>query len=317
VIGYPNIVPNPEWIKTALLYWDQFCTIVPPDFQDRPSTELADLWTKNLFSPLFADELSGASKHQLRAELLDLAGRADAAGIDLRPSGEASDILLYGKLPRTIEDDLLDLGVSTAQRSGLLTSNALLTPMIGLVAKYFSGERSGTTDIYTVSTSSPTAAQQVFSPLGPDQPDVLVGKLILSGVLPVPGEDVPLDVVLKFRNRNYRKLLRFRSAFDDLVASIRTTSPDKLEAKVKEELEREVLELLQLETTSMLWRVGGASVLIAGCKWASDLESAWPAATWVLSGLGIAAITAAVHHVRNAPTRHDFSYLTRAAKDLG
>lgn len=316
VIGYPDIVPGPSWMKSALLYWDQFCTLVPEDFEERVPPELEMLWENDHYSPLYTADLSPHSQHRLRQEMLDLATRAEDSGINFNTSPPGVEPLYYGKLPRIIESDLIDLGLAVDDGVRLTTNPALLTPLLGLAAKYLSADLSGRSDSFTVSTGSSTAAEQVFGPFGTDQPDVLVGRLVLSNALPVPGPDVTIQQILYFKEKYRIELLDFRSSFAKLVGVLQNTpsATADIEALLTDELQRIIVKLLQADTERMGWRLGGMSALIASGSVATYVGVHWPTATWFLSGIGIAAATIMTHRVRNAPAGGDFSYLLHAMR---
>jgi len=309
---YPYVVPPSSWVKQSLLYYDVIGSVVHNRFMDDPPNDIAWLIDAGHYETVHADQLGRDAAVALVDEFIDVLAEFEQSGRGWLPDGAPLELVNYGKLPDLVENQLVDLGVLRGSAAGYLLQPRLLGPLICLLAKYAAVSFSVPSRHYSMHTTMTEAQDVCLSPLSAGSQAVQnVLAATLQSVLPVPGEQVPFDDILEFKDSHRRELLQLRANAEAVIASLLTRGEDVNRAVtlLLEQIELERLELSN-EMRRAGWRGGFATavVTVAAVAGAHLAPGATP---WVLSGVGSSLYTTAVVPIRNRPAPR-FSYLHQA-----
>jgi Family of unknown function (DUF6236) len=141
-------------------------------------------------------------------------------------------------------------------------------------------------------------------------------ELLLDGVIPTPGEEVPFADIVDFRSRYRDELLEFRSLIDSMLEGVRQ-GPDPLDSiySARQEIE---LSIRRIERAARSRRLRLTSVAATAVALGSTAFSAVSAETvhWVFDGFGVAASAALGSRLVRGPAddKGSYGYLVRANK---
>ncbi len=232
---YPTIViPDDEWLRQALLYWDRVASIVPPD-----QKELVDEceWLKpvlqadDVFCPMWL------SDHPMdpRAFMDELQWKVEAPGY-IDSLGPRNQWRFSGRLH---EDKLLDYSDSFLCHHGLIDRSRRRGPWLPIESRtgmlYISLLAKHIADASPTEVASSTSSSAWYGRLYPvwtpgDQDAVASAEVLYENVLPVPATNVPLEKIMSFRDKRQDERVNFQielRKYEKKVAAAQSTDEVK------------------------------------------------------------------------------------------
>ncbi|MEU8137843.1 DUF6236 family protein [Streptodolium elevatio] len=326
LLYYPSIVPPPEVVHQAVLYWDGFGSVVPDTSDLRQAgvaDDLVELEAHGLYQPL-----------QLAAEVFDEYSPSAAVLVDelrrLASAGSPSppDSFIYvGKLGAWLEDELVALGFATPGRSArsggprLQVGKDVETLVLGVVARELAQYWSDRERPYFPYTTSDDAYRRSLRP-SPDGTVVPAWQMEIGKLLPVPASNTPLSEVLKFRERYADERGRLMRALHRLLDELRRCweHPSDVLAQFQDELAQasrdyQAAQRSRFRTVAsegITW-TGGIAAGSAGVVMGLPAEIVAPA----VGGLTAIWLRARAAKDAGTPATDDFSYLHQVRKTLG
>lgn len=247
---YPNIViTNSQWIRQALLYWDEIGSIVPEEiWNEHPyfkfeDAEIKQLWDAGLYRPFFPETLkqSGGSRlqDQFYTEFFERLDYFDQ-NHTFRDNGtwcptyESKEMRAHlfdefekrGLATRTMEgkSGAKIRSVSASHQSLILIEKNTSDLYMSLLAEYLAGNDSSITVPYTDQRRSVDYAFGSLEAGGAPNS----AEIFFDHVLPVPAEDVSLDKIIEFKEDRRSELLRFRKLIDSFQTEMQSITDPKL-----------------------------------------------------------------------------------------
>ncbi|WP_145146541.1 DUF6236 family protein [Paenibacillus xylanexedens] len=353
IMYYPSIeIPDGNWFRNALLYWDEVSSIVPRSMErdlysnNRIISELND---EGYYRPIHPDYLM-SSEHlpdfekecvrrikSYKKMLENPKGRINTRinSIQSNNSSLKSNYFIHDdKLSYKIKNLLEREDLMTRREQWNELDNRLAIIYMSTLAKYIAlsdvhqtvigtDQIKDINDVYPVKYASKKAGKYktpVFN--------------ILFNYLPTPSSDVSYNKIIKFKIKYKEDLLSFRNTINDFEKKI---SNCPTETELKEEIVKfkEVIEKGTRETTRML-KGAGVSCFLSSVRSVINLKSPTMLATLTgiagnellnfspsmsLAGVGIAgAVDVSVNYMSINKTTKDkladkgFLYLYHARR---
>lgn len=262
---YPTIsVPTGSWLRSTLLYWDEFASIVPQDYERKTlipfSPEVEFLRGENEFRPIRPDVLM-IDGHYEKVQIFEkeIKSRVQAPAFqDHLSNGQRHlDARIHvDKVSESFFNDFLN-PAGLARRDDddynwLLFERRTALLYMSCLAKYLAELDQEAT---TPSTDCPLYERLSLYALQPEEGFSCL-DVQLRNILPVPRQDVALSDILVFKRRRRQELLKFRELVDEVNSDLaKAESPAEFKGafiSMGEKLERGVDELKILLDDSRL-----------------------------------------------------------------
>ena len=301
---YPFVRPPRPVLWQALLYWDEL-TSISPEAGYQFMGDLEVLKDLGLYQPTHADDLPEQAHAALVSDLRQVVEELPGEDLVPVPGPLGPDNEMYwGKLPRAVETDFLDIGALDPQDGMLRVSPVLLSRLMVVLAKHLAAGSQGVIPF----TDSPSANEVAFAPLGPDLRHRRCWQLQIGRLLPVPEPEVPLETVLAFREAYDDERQELARAVRKLLLSMSEPGDEADPAAVQREIQTAVQRLERaghsrgiLWMKRSLWAFGGMGTAAAGAF-------ALPQYAWLLTALSGLSISVATVVTRPGVST-DFAYL--------
>jgi hypothetical protein len=306
VLYYPYIsVKNGPWLRHALLYWDGVSSIVPDSF-DEPgarrtrSPEIEYLESQGLFSSVYPRHILGGLPRPVVddniSEFLSMVDSPNFAEAREEPrtwhlhADKVSLPLIEGLEGRRLAD-------RTRSWDWLLVGETLGLLYLSHLARLLCQ----TSHLAMVPGTDEQRYEGLLFPADFGERRACL-SVAFQRILPVPADDVPLDVILQFREENRASLLRFRRELDRISGLLSECSSEhEVSQAVVGERENLELQLLDLEAALKRARISGR---LGNWKSLLGLAGAGVAATFSTPvGAAGAVVTVANSHVDTRGTR--------------
>lgn len=235
---YPDLIPNSRWIKQCLLYWDNFSSIVPDSLVHKSRLFNADvqyLIDTGIYRPIFCT----------REALLPFGDNLVRDYIDIVSSNTfpVAKRNLLRSLPfdepehlfshmRIFEDkmfhgliyDLSRRGVQIKyDNKGYHFEYPEGAVYMSLLAKHLSAHSPTFT---TPVTDSDVIKRLVYENNRVPSPTNLGLNIIISNLIPLPGDDVPYHEILEFKAERKEELNHFRILLDEFYFQLSKAHPE-------------------------------------------------------------------------------------------
>lgn len=243
ILYYPTInIPNENWLRQALLYWDNVSSIIPKDYDNNLlydlSPELEYLIDVNQFKPVDPQDLIFKQDNwdilnEFQAEFQEIVSSVDFTRFINRNAqykGGTMDYKIHrDKIDRNskvhndkISSELLDAleEKGLAKRSNdyewidFEPNTALL--YMSLLAKYLADIDA---DYMTIGTDYAVYEQFNFKRINGNDGFPVV-SLDLNRVLPTPKENVPLEKIVDFKRHRADNLSHFKKMLSDFQSNV-------------------------------------------------------------------------------------------------
>ena len=340
ILYYPKIViPPAPWLKQAVLYWDEVASIIPgippEEGGDWLNPEMAFLQNEGEFRAFRPEILR--SEYDAAKEF-DQEFRAIVEGPEFqerlrRERGELTARIHHTKVTEILYFEFLEpreLARPGPDYAWFLFEPNTAMLFVTLLVKYLADIDEHLT---VVGTDHQIYEDFSFSPLIAE-PSVPCLNAFFGDILPVPRDDVPLDDIVRFKQKRRYELLRFRQYLDDIgIRLSKAESKAQVKATIiaeKENLELGVKDLAALFRDSSIATIAGSLKSLISLKSPSLVGAAAVFADraaeldkvpleWGLAGIaGAGSIQLATYFIgrrneRRAALRESpFSYLNHA-----
>lgn len=272
ILYYPTIqIPNGDWLRKTLLYWDAVCSIVPYAVNEtlHEAEDIRLLIEHEVYYPLFParfyEEAPRDLLEEFRKDLREIrveqsmtwsvAGRKsvkiheEKANTFKVPAVPMHiEKLMYGVIPPQYivewEEDRYGEWLRLEDRYAF----AYMSLLAKYMAKYYNwrGELSADKPCsMSVGTDSMRFNRYIINPR--NRRDSFTLGYSLVNALPVPRKDVPLGEILRFKQKRRDNLLHFREELDNfrqrMAASESAEELAVIGQEFSERIERGVLDL--------------------------------------------------------------------------
>jgi hypothetical protein len=320
LLYFPLASPPSEVALQAALYWDSLYTVTPPEYSYR-SPLLRALEDVGVLREIdLSSTLNDHDINQLTSEVDTVL--AALPGEKLDPDGWLADTgasrLYRGKLPRAIENNLMELGAATEGRTdGHLRSSPYVTvAVLSVMCRHAADVLDGRDPSARTSLLADNRKlwQQAVGPL-PDAPVRPGWKVQIGGALPIPSPDTPPQDVITFRER-------YRSEREELsvaLAQLASSLSDGDEVSVRSLSKLIEASQASIEAAARSRRISlvksGLAVVV------STTGAAVGATIGGEAGAAILTLGSAVMNISLVPTRHahknGLSYISTVRQEFG
>jgi len=240
ILYYPTInIPTNSWLRHSLLYWDELSSIVPQSWDNqyltKLSTDINYLLDEGHFRPIKPDELirnNWDALHDFEQEFMNIIQSPEfkqfikrkpfvqsKLHIDKMRGTELTSRIHSNKTSGNLYYFLRDLGLASTDRKDdqwyLFESHVALIYM-SLLAKYLAEVDKKQT---TIGTDYGIYEKFNFKRVN-EVKGFPVVSLNLSGLLPSPIPNVPLEKIIDFKRKRNDELLHFRKILMDFQGKI-------------------------------------------------------------------------------------------------
>jgi hypothetical protein len=297
ILYYPTIsIPNTEWLRQALLYFDKVSSIAPRVLwgvggreRSVPLTpELEYLWNEGVYEPLDPEILSGEAVYapivpegvSVERELKHLGGWPAVHRLTDRFAAklqnENFEVQPNATFVRMHKGKLQDAMLSFLENKGLLkydgdrwhgewflveekTANLYMSMLAQALAD-------NNPESMVPGTDRPECENWIYRARTQEDSNLCIETHIRK-VLPVPRDDVPFENILDFKRKRNAELLQYRTKVDELQKQLSQADTPKAvtEAlrKFEEAQDRELTNFSKaLEDAKIVTRWGSVKTLI-------------------------------------------------------
>lgn len=284
ILYYPSIeIPDSEWIRNAILYWDEVSSIVPREMEAelyRESQIISILRDENVFRPIYPDSLMSSNyyndfefecinrmKYNINQKNILPFSVSNSKNTKMHNEKihfskiqkpwldnlnfDNTQIIHKDKASSSILDFLNDNHLVKKKDNWFLIDNKLAEIYMSTLAKY-----SALSDVnYTVIGSDKIKESNSVYPHGYrniNNKNTKSPVLNLSlNCLPSPNPDISIEKILKFKNKYRDELLDFRRVINEFEEQLCCIESDR-DLKERSVLFRENLTRNLRDTTKML-----------------------------------------------------------------
>lgn len=213
VVYYPYIeVPQNDWFKRVLLYWDKLYPIIPFDYNIQLSDYMHNLLEYELIEPLYPSECQDIPHFgEAFLNYVDDVNYPVSRGA-IRLANEKTLNLHIQKLD-SIGDELVKRGLAYESKNGWYaveshTANQFMAYMAGTL-----GIKKGLTPITDTVQSLDSFAPLRKSTGGTDL-DLDRMRTKILNVLPVPNGEINVEEISAFKDDHPKELIKFRNEIE-------------------------------------------------------------------------------------------------------
>lgn len=312
LLYYPLVNPPTPVVWQGLLYWDGVASITPQE-GDYFQPLLRSLSDTPLYVPLDTDSLERGDVQRydaMRRELEAVVG--EIPGEDLEPEPgplHGGNRLYYGKLPVSLQEDLIAIGAAEPAGPAMRVNPRLLLAILAVTAKHLAQAHADDATTYLPHTDWPKAHRIAFGPLARTGGGQRCWQVEVGAALPIPAPDTPLGKVLEFRDDYQDERTRLRVSLYRLFKELEGIgNPDDLRAAITHEITDAVRDMeAALRGRKLAWVKHGLWSLIA-LGAAAGATRVNPEMGWPLAVTSNVAINLATSLTRNR-VPGEFAYL--------
>lgn len=260
VLYYPTIdIPNKQWIRQAVFYWDNISSIVPQEWDDNSlvaySEDIDFLMNNKIFKPIRPEKLLMDGGSNIGSEIEDELQGIITSEEYRRFLGPKENWVFNS---RVHQDKISGFAIRILQRHNLvkeepirednthwfLFENETSLLYMSLLARYLSEIDK---DYVLPSTDVEIFKEFTYTPLQRDKRFV-VAEALFNNILPVPKADVPIEDVIGFKVDYRDELLKFRKRVgvfeEDINKAENNDDIKKVIIEFKEECETSVNDII-------------------------------------------------------------------------
>jgi len=296
ILYYPTIsVPTGNWLRQAILYWDEVSSIVPKSWDEGPliayTPDIQFLKAEGEFRPIAPDELFKLNNYRIYEEFEQefkniIESKFFRKLIPPQTKHNLTDNIYKDKISHSLVYKYLEhKGLAKRNKDSpkwyLFENNTALLYM-SLLAKYLA-------DIDIQSTVVGTDRKEYESLI------FIEGKITkrfscidarFRNILPIPSEENSFDDILRFKRKRKQELIYFRTLMDEFQKKLsevnnRSDINDVL-VKFKEKIEKGVSDLNEL------FKDSGIRAITSSFKTIVNVKSP---TLWGTLGVGLAKVS--------------------------
>lgn len=310
---YPYVSPPTPWLKQSLLMFEKLSSIVAPTTVVT-NGDLGWLTSEGVFIPTYI-ELGYAAgyRDEIETALLEFADNDNyRLGSDSPPAPHELEQIYAGKLARELERSMTDLDLALIDRGNhnLLAHRDVAAIVLAITAKYVAAAYRNPDSRMVCSTNLPIFEKIAYDPLRGSQSRSRCLELLLDGLAPVPGDEVPYTDIIDFRERHRDELGRLRIEVARMLRLIQSSDDlfDEIRS-MREEIRQSVTDIKKAAKSRRIRLVAGScSVLALGGAAGTVIHG--ETLHWVFDGFGVAAVATLTDRlVRGRTPDNAFAYL--------
>ena len=228
ILYYPTIdIPNTEWLKHALLYWDEVSSIIPKSHDNKLLVKLSPdihyLMDENQFRPIQPEDLVFKQDNwqvfeQFQKEFKKVV--SDPTFNKFRKKGRfrLTSRIHSNKSSDSLYDFVAELGLAKHDDDYEWIKFERKTALLymSLLAKYLADIDANHT---TIGTDYAAYEGFNFKKVGPNNGFPVV-SFDLNNILPTPRENVPLKKIIDFKRKRADNLRHFKQHISDFQSKI-------------------------------------------------------------------------------------------------
>jgi hypothetical protein len=242
ILYYPTInIPTNDWLKNAVLYWDEVSSIVPKDYKDKPlvnlNSDIDYLMCEGEFRAIKPDTLikeNWKMLKQFQDEMIEIIESPQFKSVYDKRLGSYSRIHDY-KVPKTamgkgpmihqdkismsLIDFLKDKGLARKIKDNhewLMFERTTALVYMSVLAKYLAYVDKQQT---VIGTDLAVYEKLNFQPLSDGEVSAVL-SCDLRGLIPSPGSQVKIKDIVKFKRKRASNLASFRKMLMDVQKKI-------------------------------------------------------------------------------------------------
>jgi hypothetical protein len=339
ILYYPSIeIPDGDWLRTSLLYWDEISSIVPRDVERSlysNSKIISQLKEEGEYRPFYPDQLMNSNYYRdFEKECINRIKAYTRIGnynkvdkniyktITEREKVSNSYDIHKDKIFFSVKEVLEGHRLISRDEDWMALDDVLANIYMATLAKYsalsdINFTVIGSDQIPKVNDIYPT----IYSQNKPNPYKTPVLNLSFN-ILPTPSPDVPYERILKFKRKYRGELIEFRKTINEFEEKM-SNSESEYDLKEKTVRFHEIIQLRAMETMKMLKgdRINfflsslksviniNSPTMFATCAGILGHELTDISPTIILSGIGVAsAIDITVNYLSiNKSTRDKLS----------
>lgn len=223
---------------------------------------------------------------------------------------------LAGELTRSMET--LELALVDNRSGDLLAHREVAAIILAITAKYVAAAYRDRDSQMICSTDLPIFEKIAYDPLRGSRSRSRCLELLLDGLAPVPGDEVPFPDIIDFRERHRDELRRLQIEVARMLRVIRSSEDPFDEIRsMREEIRQSVSDIKKAAKSRRIRLVAGScSVLALGTTAGAMLHG--ETLHWVFDGFGVAAVATLMDRlVRGRAPDDAFAYLLSAQNAFG
>jgi hypothetical protein len=249
---FPYIsVPERSWTVKTLLYWDRVCSIVPSQYVDEPQ-ELTAYMRELVEAGLVEQVFPAGYVYEIRdfdSRFMKILERRQRSREEWMPGPTTR---IHMEKLGCVSEHLRALGVARRERGWV----RLPTEIANLFMAYLAACLGQLPSIRATPVTDRLGFGRLTSGIGLRVPtaDIHLLKareLILRELLPVPGQHVSLDKLIRFKQDHGQLLRRFRRHIEESAARIGREPSAEVRLELTEDFIRACEERLQEITDAM------------------------------------------------------------------
>ncbi|MBH8557905.1 DUF6236 family protein [Hymenobacter negativus] len=249
ILYYPTIdIPRADWLRHALLYWDEVSSIVPKSWDNELLLELSPeihyLMDEEQFRPVKPEELTDKPdnweafeafqvefKETVRSDEFQgfLKRRAGSHSIKIHSNKVGNSSRIHSnKTNNGIYEFLEELGLAKRNQDSewIDFENSVAMLYMSLLAKYLADAA----DNYTVIGTDNAGYEKLNFKADNRRTGIQIMSLSLHNIMPTPNSNVPFEEIIKFKRLRKDNLSHFNkniSAFESKAAKVTSNSEMK------------------------------------------------------------------------------------------
>lgn len=250
-VYYPNIeIKNPDWLKSALLYWDGVRRIVPISVTPLNSNdEVRSLVDEGLLENTPGKPYVEGAEKRFLDYLIPLLDKPEMNLLKLdkpQPTDEFERVyeVHVEKLSKKLRTELFDLGLARASNNDeWLRVSQQIGQMYMMCLATEMGEKIGSTVVTDDHRAAKYGEYLTFGQPRPVKPESPLNQDLLKLGLPFPTPEslsqVPMSKIIEFNRRHFSERLAFREAIEGIVKTANSIDdPNALEDYLQRERKR-------------------------------------------------------------------------------
>ncbi len=263
ILYYPSInIQDGPWLRSAALYWDEICSIVPYEDYNSLSPELLYLQDRGQYSPIYPSDIftlsdpldfSAKVKKYFKSDhrIETRKRNQNTKSVDLLHDPSLSAMIHYNKIPDHIIDILARAGC--IHRNGSEEDWFHTTPEFAFRYMQLLSEFAIKHDERDIIAATDRAYKldSLYPRTWTSQTSQGI-SITLQNCLPVPAPDVGFEAILDFKEKRRDELAEFRHVLRTFERTI-GSSADEGQLKAEIEMFRERLGQ-QLHCTQQIMR---------------------------------------------------------------
>jgi len=318
---YPYVSPPAAWLKQSLLIFEAVSSIVAPSIRIERG-DLGWLASEGIWKPTRVELSYGRDyKDEIETALIEFADNDSyrIGRMDSLPQHELARIYA-GKLADQLEQSMidLDLAVGEPRSRNLLAHQEVAAIVLAITAKYVAADYRVPDSRMIPSTDLPIFENIAYDPLRGSRTRFRCLELLLNGLVPAPGDEVPFADIIDFRERHSDELGALKVEIARMLRVIQSSNDpfDEVQS-MRQEIQQSVSDIKAAARSRRIRLVAGScSVLALGVGARSVLHS--DTLHWVFDGFGVVAVATLMDRlVRGRPSPNSFAYLQSAEAAFG